>query len=448
MITDDATIFALGSGAGKAGVAVIRVSGRAADRCVKQMCRSDLPSPRRASHRGLYHPKTGELLDRGLVIRFPGPGSFTGEDVAEFHIHGGRASIAALLEAIGSVPGTRPAEPGEFTQRGFRNGKFDLTRAEGIADLVAAETAAQRKQALLQLDGVLSELYEDWRERLVRILAHAEATVDFSEEELLAGIEETGRQQVTQLLAEIRNHLELGQRGARVREGVVIAIIGAPNVGKSSLLNAIVKRDVSIVAETAGTTRDVVEAYLELGGFPVIVCDTAGLRESRDEVEREGVRRALVRAERADLRIAVFDGQEWPDRNAVTGNWAAAECLCVWNKCDLLKAGGTWGDRTILGTELFVSAKTGEGIEDLLTVLQDRVAETADPRGNAVWTRERHRAALTEVVLALERAFDAGLAELAIEDLRMAVRALGRITGTVDVEELLDVIFRDFCIGK
>src|SRR5690606_16468341 len=298
------TIFALASAAGRAGVAVVRLSGSTASRALETLSSQPLPSPRRASLRRL-HDSAGERLDDALVLWFPAPHSYTGEDVVELHLHGGRAVVRDVLEALAAVPGLRPAEPGEFTRRAFDNGKLDLAEVEGLADLIDAETAGQRRQALRQLDGGLSALGEGWRARLVRILAQLEADIDFPDEDLPERVAAAVAPGIEELANEMRRHLDDGRRGEILREGFHIAIIGPPNAGKSSLLNWLAQRDAAIVSDTAGTTRDVVEVRLDLGGWPVIVADTAGLRETAETVEREGIRRARARAEAADLVIAL-----------------------------------------------------------------------------------------------------------------------------------------------
>jgi len=441
------TIFALASAAGRAGVAVVRLSGSTASRALETLSSQPLPSPRRASLRRL-HDSAGERLDDALVLWFPAPHSYTGEDVVELHLHGGRAVVRDVLEALAAVPGLRPAEPGEFTRRAFDNGKLDLAEVEGLADLIDAETAGQRRQALRQLDGGLSALVEGWRARLVRILAHLEADIDFPDEDLPEGVAAAVAPEIEELANEMRRHLDDGRRGEILREGFHIAIIGPPNAGKSSLLNWLAQRDAAIVSDTAGTTRDVVEVRLDLGGWPVIVADTAGLRETAETVEREGIRRARARAEAADLVIALLDAGRWPesDPEVLRAIRDADDLLLVLNKTDLgAPAEPRLGERPLLP----VSVRTGDNLDRLLSDIQARVAERLDRDGEApVVTRLRHREAVTESLAALERFPDAPLPELAAEEVRLAARALGRITGKVDVEDLLDVIFRDFCIGK
>jgi tRNA modification GTPase len=439
------TIFAPATAPGRGGVAVIRVSGPAAGRAVEALGSGSLPPPRLATLARLTDSAGGEHIDTGLVLWFPAPRSFTGEDVAEFHVHGGRAVTAALLDALARLPGLRPAEPGEFSRRAFENGKFDLTEAEAVADLVDAETSAQRRQALRQMEGELGRLYEGWRERLVRALAYAEADIDFPEEDLPSGLPDAVRPVLETLASQIADHLADGGRGERLREGIAIAILGAPNAGKSSLLNALARRDAAIVSERAGTTRDVVEVHLDLGGYPVLVADTAGLREADDEIEGEGIRRALLRAERADLKLAVFDATVLPAVDERTAALIDERTIVVANKADRVP---DLDPAVIVPGAFAVSAVTGQGLPALLDRLAGLVEERFGLGGGPALTRARHRSALEECREALMRALSAGYAELAAEDMRLAVRALGRITGRVDVEELLDVIFRDFCIGK
>lgn len=435
------TIFALASAPGRAGVQVIRISGPDAGAVLSRLMGRPLPPPRQAALAGLRDPVTGELFDKALVLSFPAPGSFTGEDVVELHLHGGRAVLSAATLALTGL-GLRVAEPGEFSRRAFEHGKLDLTEAEAIADLVDAETAAQRRQALRQMEGALGQLYDGWRHRLTRALAHLEADIDFPDEDLPGGLSDIVRPVVEGLVAELSAHLADQGRGERLRDGISIAILGAPNAGKSSLLNAIARRDVAIVSNQAGTTRDVIEVQLDLGGYPVLLADTAGLRDAADLVESEGIRRALDRAAKADLKLLVFDGGELPD--PATLALADDDAILVMNKADLPGA-----VVPLLGCAMLsVSAYTGDGLPALLSALEQAVAARYAPSGAPALTRARHRSALEECRENLHRALQAPLPELAAEDVRLAVRALGRITGRVDVEELLDVIFRDFCIGK
>lgn len=434
------TIFALASGAGRGAIAVLRISGAGSGPLVARLA-GGLPKPRKASLRRLRDPEDGAVLDEALVLWFPGPGSYTGEDGAEFHLHGGPAVIAAVGGALARL-GARPAEPGEFTRRAFLNGRMDLTAAEGIADLIDAETEAQRRQALRQADGALAHLYGGWAERLTRLLAHQEAAIEFAEDNLPTGLGDRAREGASALRAEIATHLADGGRGERLREGLLVAILGAPNVGKSSLLNALAGRDAAIVSARAGTTRDIVEVRLALAGVPVTLADTAGLRDATDEIEQEGIRRAHRRAGEADLVLAVFAADETPD--AETLGWVKPGTLVLANKADLAPAPARIGGMTPLP----ISARTGEGLDRLRTCLTDAAARLAGTGEAALLTRPRHRAALSEAVAWLAEAESAVLPELVSEALRAALRSLGRLTGRIGVEDILDVVFRDFCIGK
>jgi tRNA modification GTPase len=452
-MNSEATIFAPATAQGRAGVAVFRISGPGARQSVEKLCRPhQLPNAREAVLRKIHNPKTGELIDHALVLWFPAPHSFTGEDVAEFHLHGGRAVTNAVADVLRELPHFRLAEPGEFTRRAFENGKLDLTEAEAIADLVNAETEAQRRQALRQMEGALGALYENWRRRLSHVLAHLEASIDFADEDLPKDVAEKQSNEIRALASEIARHLDDGHRGERLREGFSIAILGAPNAGKSSLLNALARREAAIVSSTAGTTRDVIEVHLDLGGYPVMLADTAGLRASIDEIESEGVRRALSRAERADLKLLVFDGANWPQMDETTCGLADSNAIVVVNKMDVIGGKGI-GDRDssrdpLPLAPLFLSAQTGDGIPALLERLVHEIETRFGDTGAPSLTCARHREALNECADHLQRALTAAASELRAEDIRLAMRALGRITGRVDVEDLLDIIFRDFCIGK
>jgi len=399
-----------------------------------------LPPPRVAHHVRVRDPDSGEALDDAIALWFPGPRNLTGEDLAELHLHGSRAVLAAVMAALGRR-GLRLAEPGEFTRRAFLNGKLDLVQAEAVADLAAAETEAQRRQAVRQLAGHLGALYRGWGDRLLRLLAHLEAAIDFPDEDLPPEIESRVAAETASLAAEIERHLTDGHRGERLRDGIAVAILGPPNAGKSSLLNQLARREAAITSPVAGTTRDVIEVALDLAGYPVVLADTAGLRDSTDAVEQEGLRRALKRADEAELRLFVFDAACPGDARAAAA-WPGSDTLIVANKIDLVGRSAALPHGAIA-----VSALTGEGIADLVRTLGSRIAERYDIAA-PVLTQARHREALEIAVAALQRSFDAGLAELRAEDLRLAWRSLGRITGRVDVDDLLDVIFAEFCLGK
>lgn len=435
------TIFALASGAGRAAIAVMRISGPGTEMLLRRLA-GRLPRPRTASLRRLRDPRDGEPLDEALVLWFPGPRSYTGEDAAELHLHGGRAVVAGVAEALAAA-GARPAEPGEFTRRAFLHGRLDLTAAEGIADLIAAETAAQRRQALRQAGGALATLYGAWTTRLARLLARQEAFLEFEEEDLPGDLDAAVARDAAALRAEIAAHLVEGRRGERLREGLMVAILGAPNAGKSSLLNALAGWEAAIVSSRAGTTRDVVEVRLDLDGVPVTLADTAGLRAARDEVEAEGVRRARRRAEEADLVLAVFAADRAPDAEtlALLGRPGT---VAVANKSDLAAPPAALGPAV-----LAVSARTAVGLEALRARLAAEAVARAGLAAEAVLTRPRHRAALAEAVDWLGAPLaEAPLPELRAEALRAALRAIGRITGQVGVEAVLDLVFGEFCIGK
>ena len=438
------TIFALASAPGKAGVAVFRLSGAKAGATLAALAGLESPPPRKLV-RVSVRDAMGEVIDDGLAAWFPAPKSFTGEDVVELHLHGGRAVAAALADAL-VAHGLRPAEPGEFSRRAFMAGKLDLTRAEGIADLVEAETAAQRRQALRQMGGALAGLVEGWRGRLLRARAHLEAELDFAEDDLPQELGQEARAVLSRLAEEMAKSLANQRRGERLRDGFQIAILGAPNAGKSSIINRIAGREAAIVATEAGTTRDVIEVHLDLGGYPVTVADTAGLRDAEGEVEAEGISRSRERAEHADLRLVVFDAARLPALDAEARALLGPGALAVFNKRDLVTMNLP---DAIDGTPaLAISARNGSGFDTLFTTLANRAGEALDTGAAPTLTRARHRAAVAEAEAALRHALTARLPELVAEDVRHAADALGRITGRIDVEEMLDVIFREFCIGK
>ncbi len=439
------TIAALATGAGRAGVAIIRVSGPGARGALAALAPAASFAARRVRLARFTHPMSGAALDTGYGLYLPAPATFTGEDIAEFHVHGGPATIAAALDALFALPGMRLAEPGEFARRAFAHGKLDLTQAEALADLIDAESEGQRAQALAQYEGALGERIARWRARLIAAMALLEAEIDFPDEDTPASARDAVRPLITALAAELSGFLDDLQRGERVREGYRIALIGAPNTGKSSLLNALVQREAAIVSDIPGTTRDVIEARLVLGGFPVWIADTAGLRAAGDAIEAEGVKRALARARDADLRIGVLDCTDIAASRAALDGQMRAGDLIVLSKLDRIGA-----MQTDASWDHAVSAHTGEGMAALLGALTARVVAALGGREAAPITRARHRALVQDAHGALgraESALDAG-AELAAEELRLAARALGRLVGAVDVEDLLDAIFAQFCIGK
>lgn len=448
------TIYALSSGHGKAGVAVIRISGPQTSNALRQLTRT-LPPPRMAALKTLRHPHGGDILDRGLILWFPAPHSFTGEDMAELQVHGGRAVIEGVLAALGTIDGMRLAQPGEFTRRAFENGKLDLTAAEGLADLIDAETSAQQRQAIHQSAGVLHKQYEAWRGELICALAHVEAALDFSDEDDVPDtIDASAHSIVDALYTQISAHLADGRRGEIIREGVRVVITGPPNAGKSSLINALAQRDVAIVSTEAGTTRDVIEVRLDLGGVPVILVDTAGIREEAGDIESEGIRRALSCAKNADLVLWLNEAPHMQCDPFFTSTndlpdeiKRAPRLIRVASKADLI---ANTNPSTSTATPLFLSVRTGDGMDALLSRLASETALLVGGSESAVITRARHRQELQTCASALERFLENVPSDLEFraEDLRQAATALGRITGHIDVEDVLDKIFGDFCIGK
>jgi tRNA modification GTPase len=436
------TIYALSSGRPPVAIAVIRISGPHAGDALQALA-GRLPEPRHAKFARLRDPKSGEVIDDALALFFPGPKSETGEDTVELQVHGSRAVIAAVFHALSQIEGLRPAEAGEFTRRAFENGKLDLTGVEGLADLIYADTEAQRRQALRQLQGLLGDRAEAWRRRLIETQALAEAGIDFSDEaDVATDVLQKSLSAARALAAEIGEVLSDAKRGERLREGLVVAIAGPPNAGKSTLLNRIARREAAIVSPYAGTTRDVIEVHLDLEGYPVTLLDTAGIRETDDPVEREGVARARARAAAADLVLWVTDASA-PQSGEPDS--ASAEQWLVRNKVDI-EPGEAAAPRP---NEYRVSAVTGEGMERLLAALTEFARDSMGALEPALVTRERQRHLLEEASSSLDRAIaEADREDVFAEELRMAARALGRLTGRVDVEDILDVIFRDFCIGK
>lgn len=438
MTPDRDTIFAPATGFGRSAVAIIRISGPDCSAILEDLC-GVLPPPRRLSLRSLRNP-AGEILDRAIVCWMPSPGTFTGEDMAELHLHGGLAVQAGVLAALSARSNCRPADAGAFSRRAFLNGRIDLTEAEATADLIEAETDAQRRQALRQLDGVLGRQVTEWRTRLIDLLAATEAALDFSDEGDVddAAIDAILFETAAGLRDGIAEALADGRRGERLRDGFTVVLVGAPNAGKSTLLNTLARRDVAIVSPVPGTTRDAIEVRCDLDGLPVILIDTAGLRDSLDPVEIEGIRRTRIRMEAADLVLQLRDGTTSLEEESVAG------ALEVWSKSDLVGA-------VQLGEgALAISAVTGEGIGKLLQAIRYKAAQALGG-GDALITRARHRDALTRCQGHLDQLILGGAGsppELVAEDLRLAVRALGEVAGQVGIEEMLDRLFAGFCIGK
>ncbi len=450
------TIFALSSGRPPAAIAVLRISGSRAGAVLEKLI-GRVPPPRRATLARVRDPQSGEVLDAALALWFPGPHSETGEDVAELQIHGGHALVVGVLDALARIEGCRMAQAGEFTRRAFENGKLDLMEVEGLADLIAAETQAQRRLALRQLDGLIGDRTETWRQKLIAAQALIEARIDFSDEaDVPEDLEGPALRTARQLRDEIAACLADGGRGERLREGLVVAITGPPNAGKSTLLNRIARREAAIVSPYPGTTRDVIEVHLDLGGYPVTLLDTAGLRESPDPVEQEGMRRTRERAAAADLILWVTDlsaGDVMPV--GVDPELNGAPVWWIGNKADLVPTTLGENDESrflcCINRSLTISAESGAGVGAVIERLSTYANDYFSATESVVVTRARHRAALDETVAALDRALaeaGTGLEELIAENLRVAAVALGRLTGRVDVEDILDVIFRDFCIGK
>ena len=454
---DRSTIFALSSGRPPAAIAVVRLSGPNARVALEKLA-GRLPAPRKAALVRVRDPENGETIDEALALWFPAPHSETGEDVAELQLHGGHAVVAGVLDALGKIEGCRLAEPGEFTRRAFENGRLDLTAVEGLADLISAETPAQRRQAFRQLKGLIGDRAEAWRQRLIEALALVEAGIDFSDEaDVPEDLISPAIHAAQQLRGDIAAALAGGGRGERLREGLVVAIAGPPNAGKSTLLNRLARREAAIVSPYAGTTRDIIEVHLDLDGYPVTLLDTAGIRDSTEPVEQEGVRRARERAAGADLVLWVIDGSAgdrmvFPEKNLED----AGRIWLIVNKVDLGKPGSAGGRRAAKNEyefSCYVSAATGAGMEELVERLAGFAKNYFSTVEAGIVTRARHRHLFEQTVAAIDRALaEAGRPgeheELIAEELRAAATSLGRLTGRVDVEDILDVIFRDFCIGK
>ena len=442
------TIYALSTGPGVSGIAVVRVSGKEAAEVVKRLTGDDLPVPRVATLKKINYINTNNLIDEGVVIWFPGPNSYTGEDLAEFHVHGSRAVVSALHSSISGIKNCRLAEPGEFTKLAFQNGKINLLKAEGIADLVSAETEIQRKQAVEIMSGKSSDKFTSWRAKLLKILAHVEAKIDFPDEDLPKDILDEIQKTSNQVSKEIEKVLDDQKVGERIREGFKIAIVGPTNAGKSSLLNYLSKRDVAIVSEIAGTTRDVIETHLNLDGYPVVVSDTAGIRESKNEIEKKGIKLALNRAEDADLKLIIVDAKS-VDFTSVLKELIDENAILVVNKSDLIV--GNINNELKKHDHILVSIKNNLNLDKLILKIKKKLENKFISYGDILITRERHRQHLEQCISHLKNFKNKNGSEdydKAAEDLRLATRHLGMIVGKVDVEEILGSIFNDFCIGK
>ena len=442
------TIYALSTGPGISGIAVIRVSGKKTGDVIKKITGNKLPNPREATRRKFNYINTNELIDEGVLLWFPGPNSYTGEDLAEFHVHGSRAVINALHKTLSQIKNCRLAEPGEFTKRAFQNGKISLLKAESIADLISSETEIQRKQALKIMSGKSSDQFNSWRDKLLKILSHIEAKIDFPDEDLAKDILTNIQKTSDQVSSEIQKTLNDQKVGERIREGFKIAIVGPTNSGKSSLLNYLSKRDAAIVSEIAGTTRDVIETHLNLDGYPVVISDTAGIRESKNEIEKKGIKLALNRAEDADLKLVIIEAKN-VDFKGVLKDLLDESAIIVINKSDLIK--GKLNSKFKKYEHVLISIKKDLNLNKLISKIKNKLKNKFISSENILITRERHRQNLKNCVYHLQKFQEKKSAkdfDKAAEDLRLATRHLGMIVGKVDVEEILGSIFNDFCIGK
>ena len=442
------TIYALSSGSGVSGIAVVRVSGKEAADVLKQLTGDKLPTPKMATLKKVKNINTNELIDEAIIIWFPGPDSYTGEDLVEFHVHGSRAVIDQLHTTISKIKNCRLAEPGEFTRLAFQNGKINLLKAESIADLISAETEIQRKQAIKIMTGKSSVKFNSWRDQLIKILSHIEAKIDFPDEELPENIILGIKKKSKIILDEIKKVIDDQKIGEHIREGFKIAIVGPTNAGKSSLLNYLSNRDVAIVSETAGTTRDVIEIHLNLDGYPVIISDTAGIRDSKNEIEKKGIKLAIKRAAEADLKIIVVDPKNL-DFKGFLKDFLDENAILVVNKSDLLDKNNNLNIKK--KDHVLISIKNKSNLDVLIFEIKKKLKNKFLSHDDILITRSRHRTHLENCVTHLENFLKKNEAEdfdKAAEDLRLATRNLAKIVGKVDVEEILDSIFNDFCIGK
>jgi len=442
------TIYALSSGSGQSGIAVIRISGAETKNIIKKLTKSNVPKPRVATLKKINKINTNELIDEGIIIWFPGPESYTGEDMAEFHVHGSRAVIEAIQASISKIENCKLAEPGEFTKIAFQNGKINLLKAESISDLIYSETEIQRQQAIRIMSGKSSDKFNLLREKLLKILSNVEAKIDFPEDDIPEDVIKNIKTDSQKIKKEIEKILNDQKVGERIREGFKIAILGPTNVGKSSLLNYLSNRDVAIVSEIAGTTRDVIEAHLNLDGYPVIISDTAGIRESKDEIEKKGIKLALKRAEDADLNIIVIEPKS-VDFTGFLKNLANDKAIIVVNKSDL--GIDDIDDQIKKYDPIYLSIKEEKNLDTLIKSIKEKLKNKFITSEDILITRERHRQNLEQCIYYLKNFEEKNSKEdfdKAAEDLRLATRHLGMIVGKVDIEEILGLIFSDFCIGK
>src|SRR6056300_1738703 len=442
------TIYALSSGPGVSGIAVIRISGQETSKAIELLTGKPVPNPRMATLRKINKINTSELIDEGIILWFPGPESYTGEDMAEIQVHGSKAVVDALHSTISNIENCRLAEPGEFTKLAFQNGKINLLKAESIADLISSETEIQRQQAIKTMNGKSADQFNFLREKLLKILSHVEAKIDFPDEDLPNDILKEIKKSSDEVILSIKKILNDQKVGERIREGFKIAIIGPTNAGKSSLLNHLSKRDVAIVSEIAGTTRDVIETHLNIDGYPVVVSDTAGIRDSKDEIEKKGIKLALDKAENADLKLIIVDAKSI-DFKGVLRKLMDENAILVVNKSDLLKKDISSEIKNF--EHVLISVKNNLNIENLILKIKDKLKNKFITNEDILITRERHRQHLEQSLNYLKNFEEKNEAEdfdKAAEDLRLATRHLGMIVGKVDVEEILGSIFNDFCIGK
>lgn len=439
-MTDSSTIFALATPYAKSGVAILRLSGKQSLAALIKLSEKNSWQADHMQYTTLRHPENRQVIDRCLAVYFAAPHSFTGEEVVELHLHGSLAVIRELLSVLTTMPGMRMAERGEFTRRAVLNGKMDMVEAEGLADLIDAETTEQRSQAMRQMQGEMSSFYETLRRQVIATLAHMEAYIDFPDEDIPASVYDNLNGEVSEVIAQIEKTIRQHRIGERIREGIYVVILGAPNAGKSSILNSLSKKDAAIVSHQAGTTRDVIEVHMDIAGFPVILVDTAGLRESTDLIEEEGVKRALQRAEQADIKLLCFDTTQPPDDASLA--LRDERTITLYTKADVADE-----IPSLSNERLLISTVTGDGIEPLLKLIEERVCQLFSGEG-AVITRNRHRQLLIAAQSHLDRFFVVNELELKCEELRLAAGYIGKITGKIAVDDVLDVIFKEFCIGK